>query len=249
MNNIYLYNNTFSNLLSLICYLLNHKIKPYNIKTEKYSPNLFEQTINIEIKTNCNNWRIFQNQTLLKTVYYIYLSEDKNKEIIIYYFILNYLKYGNKVFYLKNLKCVNMASKIFRLVSREAHRFKGFTRFKELENKVLFATISPDNNILPIISNHFQKRLKNELWIIKDENRNIISLYDKKKYYIINGDEIRFFDIKLSSEETNLEILWKTFYKTIAIKERTNKRCQMNFMPKKYWQNIIEMSDQIEKSN
>lgn len=142
-----------------------------------------------------------------------------------------------------------MASKIFRLVSHEAHRFKGFTRFKELENKVLFATISPDNNILPIISKHFQKRLKNELWIIKDENRNIISLYDKKKYYIINGDEIKFFDIKLSNEENNLEILWKTFYKTIAIKERTNKHCQMNFMPKKYWQNIIEMSDQIEKNN
>ena len=42
---------------------------------------------------------------------------------------------------------------------------------------------------------------------------------------------------------------WKDFYKTIGIKERKNDRCRMNFMPKKYWKYILEMSDENEKSN
>ena len=39
--------------------------------------------------------------------------------------------------------------------------------------------------------------------------------------------------------------MWKSFYDTIGIKERNNERCRMNFMPKKYWKYIVEMSDKI----
>ena len=41
-----------------------------------------------------------------------------------------------------------------------------------------------------------------------------------------------------------MEELWKSFFKTVAIKERLNKKCQQNFMPKKYWKNILEMEDE-----
>ena len=42
-----------------------------------------------------------------------------------------------------------------------------------------------------------------------------------------------------------IEELWKDFYKIIGINERKNDRCRMNFMPKKYWKYMIEMSDEI----
>ena len=32
------------------------------------------------------------------------------------------------------------------------------------------------------------------------------------------------------------------FFKTISIKERKNPRCQMQFMPKKYWKNLLEVN-------
>ena len=35
------------------------------------------------------------------------------------------------------------------------------------------------------------------------------------------------------------------FHKTIGIKERENRRCQQNFMPKKYWKNMLEMENEI----
>lgn len=46
----------------------------------------------------------------------------------------------------------------------------------------------------------------------------------------------------LSDEEKKYEELWSTFFKTIAIKERTNKRLQMQYMPKKYWKDLVEFS-------
>ena len=42
-----------------------------------------------------------------------------------------------------------------------------------------------------------------------------------------------------------MEELWRVFFQTIAIKERKNLRCQQSFMPKKYWQDMLEMEDKV----
>ena len=71
----------------------------------------------------------------------------------------------------------------------------------------------------------------------------ILSIYDKKDFYIVSEDEFKPI-INLSTNEEDIQDLWKSFYKTVGIKERKNDRCRMNFMPKKYWQYIIEVSDE-----
>ena len=50
---------------------------------------------------------------------------------------------------------------------------------------------------------------------------------------------------KESSNEKEIEKLWKIFYKTIGIKERKNDRCRQNFMPKKYWKYITEVREEL----
>ena len=249
-NNIYIYNNSFNSLLNLIEILFKNNIKPYNIKDQNYNANLLDNLIYLNINSKNIDRKFIKYIGLnnLKIVYYVYISTEENKELIIYYYLLNALKYNDKVIYMRNLKCISEALKISKYVSRENHRFKGFTRFKELNNKVLYAEISPDNNILYILSNHFKKRFKNEYWIIKDTKREIISLYDKKNYYILNCSEFNLVEIIKSDTEEKIEDLWKSFYKTIGINERKNDRCRMNFMPKKYWNNLVEVSDEIEKS-
>ena len=248
MNNIYTYNNNFISLINLIIFLKENKIKPSNIKPIGYNPTLFDNTINLNLKLNDNIINKITNEiglNNLNIIMKIFLSTDEFKELIIYYFYLNSIKYKEKVIYMRNLKCVSSALKIAKYVSREAHKFKGFTRFKELENFCLYAEIEPTNNILILISKHFASRLKNEYWIIKDIKRNILSIYDKKNYYIVSENEFKLHDKTISNNEKNIEELWKDFYKTICIKTRKNDRCRMNFMPKKYWKNIIEMSDEI----
>ncbi|MBQ3020875.1 MAG: TIGR03915 family putative DNA repair protein [Bacilli bacterium] len=246
MNNIYIYNNNFISLLNLINILIINNTKPDNIKQIDYNPTLFDNLIKLNIDNNENIINIIIKNTsknILKTMYYLYLSRDDNKELIIYYFYKNSLKYKDNIYSMRNLKCVSEALKISQYVSRENHKFKGFTRFKELKNNILYAEINPTNNIIYILAIHFKKRLSNEYFIIKDITRNIFSIYDKKDIYIVNGDNFRLYEESHKSDF--IEDLWKEFYKTIGIESRKNNRCRMNFMPKKYWKYIVEMSDEI----
>mgnify|MGYP004515511029 FL=1 len=244
MNNIYIYNDTFNSLLSLIYELSINKIKPYNIKNTSYNKSLFDNLIYLNIDYDDIYIKFINKSNILfNYLYILYLSNDINKEIIMYYFYINYLKYGDKVFYLRNLKCVNETLRINKYVRGECHKFKGFTRFKELHNGVLYATINPTNNILDLLSNHFKTRLKNEYWIIKDVSRHILSIYNKKDYIIIDESNLKV-DLRVSSNEEMYQDLWKNFYNTIGIKSRRNDRCRVNFMPKKYWKYILEVSDE-----
>lgn len=238
MNRVFLYDRTFPNLLSLIKYLIDNKIKPDNICKEDYTNiSLFDEPINLKIK----NKYVSLNKEVLNIVYKVFLSNDLNKELIIYYFILNSYKYKD-ILLRRNLKCVVKALDISKYVSRETHKFKGFTRFKDY-GTFLYADINPTNNILPLLMNHFNKRLQNEYFIIKDVNRNLLGIYDKNKYYLVDGNN---YKVNISKENDNITDLWKVFFSSIAIKERTNLRNQMNLMPKKYWKYIIEMSDKYE---
>ena len=249
-NKIYLYYGTFSTLMDLITQLLAFKTKPLNICNQNnYLPSLLDETIELKLDNNFDISKIKVTKNILKTIYYVYLSTDEHKELIIYYFLLNGLKYQDKIFTMRNLKCVNSTLKIAKYVSNENHKLKGFLRFQELENHILYAEISPTNNVLELLSIHFMKRLKNEYWIIKDVGRNMYSIYDKKKYYIIADENINLKTLGAIEKEKEVENLWVTFFNTIGIKERKNNRCQMNFMPKKYWKYIIEMEGAYEKSN
>lgn len=237
---IYLYDGSFPNLINLINYLINAKIKPGNIKEEYiYQPNLIDNTI--KLKLSKQNIKIDQN--IFKLIYYAYLSANENKELIIYYFLLNYYKFGIKVIYLRNLKCVNMIYKISKHVSNETHKLKGFLRFRLINNEFLYAEMEPVNNILELVTKHFINRLKNEYFMIHDKKRNLISFYNQKNYYIRNESEINIQDFNISSEEILYQKMWKSFFNIIAIKERTNKKVQQNFMPKRYWRYLTEMRE------
>lgn len=243
---IYIYNSSFVNLLTLINYLIRNKITPCNIKNDLYNASLLEETFypmleddNLIIEKIINKIGTYA----FNIVYYVFLSNYDNKELLIYYFLLNSLKYKEKICYMRNLKCVSECLRISQYVKRENHKYKGFVRFKELDNYVLYSEIEPENNILFLLSTHFKNRLKNENWIIKDIKRGIVSVYDKKKLYILDANDFILPSQKESEVERHYQEMWKEFYKTIGIKERKNDRCRMNFMPKKYWKHIIEMEE------
>ena len=87
------------------------------------------------------------------------------------------------------------------------------------------------------------KRFPCQNIILHDKNRNLAFIYNSQNrndYEIIqlpNNLKITSF----SEEEVEFQKLWKTFFQTIAIKERTNSRLQMQYMPKKYWKDLIEL--------
>ncbi len=247
MNKVYIYDDDFLSLLSLIYFLLKNNIVPDNIKNTNYYPTLIEEVINLKIeeKENIIKYIILNmGNYVFKIMSCIFLSNEENKELILFYFFLNALKYRTKVIYRRDLKCVRKSLEITKYVLHESHKLKGFIRFKELKSKVLYAEISPVNNVLLFLAMHFQKRLKKEYWIIKDVGRKLLVIYDKKTFYIISENDFSF-SIEYSDQEEKIESLWKNFYQVIGIKERKNETCRRNFMPKRYWKYIIEVSDEL----
>ena len=61
--------------------------------------------------------------------------------------------------------------------------------------------MEPTNDILFLVSCHFAKRLKNEFWVIKDNKRKIISMYDKHQFIIVREEEYTLTLKTLSKEE------------------------------------------------
>ena len=219
---------------------------PRLITSEKdYNENLFDKykiietnkeradRVKIGIRTKISEFALYN-------IYHAFLSNKENKENIIFDYIVNGFKYRNKIIYMRNISSVIEIEKISKNVKGEAHRFYGITRFEESKSGVFYAEIEPDNNILELVSNHFKNRLKNEYWVIRDKKRELTSFYNKREYLIVDSENFNFNIIKNELED-NYEDLWKCFYNSVNIKERKNLRCQMNFLPKKYWKNITEM--------
>lgn len=115
----------------------------------------------------------------------------------------------------------------------------GLLRFIEIGDNLFYASIHPDNNIIENLGQHFIRRLPTQNFIIHDKNRNIAFLYNTKEYKIIDSTLLTIPDI--SEKEKKYQELWTAFFKTIAIKERSNSRLQMQYMPKKYWEDLVEM--------
>ena len=252
MNKIYLYDGSFKSLLTLILHLIKFDYIPININSEyEYEPNLIDEPVYINVKEECKELDKLKKiilPSIYLRIYYVYLSNNKNKEMIIYKFIENYLKYREDIIYRRNIESVNDLIKISKYVGSEAHKLKGFLRFKKMKD-FYYAEIDPTNNVISILANHFKKRLSNEYWIISDAKRCIYALYDKKKITYLKKEEILKLNLELDNDELFFEKLWKEFFNTIGIKERKNLKCQKNFMPKKYWKNIIEMENVYERSN
>ena len=123
-NYIYLYNKDFISLLNLIKYLLTDKILPNNIKDISYQPNLFEETLNLEIKQDDKVVQEIISATSLNifnTIYNIFLSNEKNKEILIFYFLIHSLKHKNKTFYMRNIRSVQEALRVSKYEIGRAH--------------------------------------------------------------------------------------------------------------------------------
>ncbi len=248
-NKVYIYDGSLEGLLTIVYKCLEENKLPLNIiKERSYKTSLFEDYEYIKTEYNKSN-KIFKmiskniSDLSLYNVYNAFLSNKNDSEISILYYLINGFKYGYKINTLRNLNCVIKVQKYCNAVKREAHRLKGFIRFKTVNNDVLYSEFEPDNDVLELIIPHFKKRLKNEKWIIIDVKRKKGAFYNGNKVKIIDTSDINLNDVKGNLNEHNYQSLWKEFIKSINIKERKNLRCQRNFMPKKYWKYMNEVSD------
>lgn len=244
INKTYLYDGTFDGFLSIVFHCFVTKTLPQKIQVEnEYFPNFLD---NIDrIQTNSERAkRVFTgiekniSYTTLHNTYYAFLSNEKDKEICLLQYLCDGFAFGPKVNHRLTTPYIFKVMNLKKRSFGECHRLKGLLRFQEIGNDLYYASIHPDNNILEPLGHHFINRFPTQNFIIHDKNRNICFLYNRKEYQIIDSTNLKIPDI--SQEELKYQELWKLFYQTISIKERKNPRCQMQYMPKKYWKDLIE---------
>lgn len=173
-------------------------------------------------------------------------AHDQEKADAIYRTIVVGLALGDKGNVMDCLSNpgVLKVSKLSRTVFYETEHIKGFLRFKELQNGVFFAKIAPKSNLLTLISPHFSNRLFNENWIIYDENRNIFSIHQKQKsWLLVEGEQLNIDVIsQVSEEEEKIQELWKCFFHSISIKQRENYQLQRQNLPIRFRENVLEFN-------
>ena len=176
------------------------------------------------------------SQNFLNNIQTCFLSCDKNKDIVIVHTVYKALKQGKEI--LNSLdEHAFYVNKFVKQVLNERHRYLGVLRFKEVKDGTMFSTIEPKNNVLPILLSHFINRMKREKFAIFDKGRKMIVYYDTKKVEIFF---VKSLEIEWSDEEIEYSELWKTFHKSISIKERENKKLQQSNLPKYYWKHLVE---------
>jgi probable DNA metabolism protein len=142
-------------------------------------------------------------------------------------------------------------SKMERSVSREPHRMKAFIRFQETADGVFYAPITPDYNVLPLVSDFFRDRYADQKWLIYDLRRNYGLFYDLEKVEAVRLDEkphldsgVPYLADDLAAEQEGLfGLLWQDYFKSTNIPARKNMKLHVRHVPKRYWHLLTEKKE------
>ena len=124
-------------------------------------------------------------------------------------------------------------------LEHEAHMYKGFTRFSELEG-TLVGEIEPKNRVLPLLRAHFSGRYPQERFVLHDRTHSEALFHQPGPQGCAILPVEDFSLGPAGAEELAYRRLWRTFYDTIAIEGRYNPKCRMTNMPKRYWNMMTE---------
>lgn len=240
---VYKFDGSAEGLFCCLYRSFKNKEEPYAVFSTEFQPSF--DTVIFDVETDRATAErvkkgIIKNCSLnlLKSAVYAMRSGDALKETVIFKAVKkclaarkdisnDYSDYDLLAFY--DLKSA---------IGKEIHRFKGFLRFEECLGDVLYAHFEPDNNICDLLLPHFISRFPSQKFLIHDVKRNILALADKGVSKVVNLNGA--LTVYLKEDEREIRSLFKTYFDSVAIKERKNTRAQDNFLPRRYRKNMTE---------
>ena len=185
----------------------------------------------------------------MKLIYVSWLSELPELPTPLFQYICKVFRQGDISKHFADPDVLTVTN-IARRVLHEQLRMKQFIRFQKAKDGTFLAVVSPDHNVLPLVTDHFSDRFNDQPWLIYDARRHYGFNYDGHSviritfedeavvpFNLANG---KLNDEVLSSDDQLLQNLWRTYFKAICIKERMNPRKQLSDMPHRYWKYMTE---------
>lgn len=249
----YTYDGSFEGLLNVIFEIYERKAWPEKILKEQLvqQPSLFATSIFVCTDQDKAD-RVWQG--LLRKIspatgvqlFKAFLSELPDVELIIY----NYIKlaFDNSVNIEENFAadCVRQIAQITKQVFRESHRMEAFVRFQKTSDNLFYAGIEPDFNVLPLILKHFTQRYADQRWLIYDIKRKYGIYYNLQTAVYVQLEQVpinRSGQLPanlLDQYETVYQDLWQTYFHSVNIAERKNKKLHLRHIPARYWKYLAE---------
>lgn len=141
--------------------------------------------------------------------------------------------YGEAALEMVQYEEVMKFAAIRKRVGGEAHHFREFLRFHEVRGGIYVAHIEPKSRIVFALGEPFEDRMPSEHWMIIDDIHREAVIHPKNEHFYLSNLTDEEFERLLKTEQENdaFTDMWKVFFESIAIKERTNPICQRNLFP------------------
>ncbi len=254
---IYLFDNTLDGLLAAVFDSFFLKQQDVTLLTEGEQLPLFADEphqVVTDVEKASRVWKGLEKQLSREALHMItisWLSEERALNQPLFNFICKVFRTGHKSLE-RNASDPDVLAvrNTCRRVLHETLRMKQFIRFQKAKDGTYLAVVSPDHNVLPLITDHFSDRFNDQSWLIYDAKRHYGYNYDGESVIRItfeNEAEVPFdlmsgkMDTDILSEDDQLfQELWRTYFKAICIKERLNPKKQLSDMPRRYWKYITE---------
>lgn len=249
---VFQYDRTFEGVLTCVFEAYSGKLFPerligYGEPTPMFTENI--RRIMTCPKKAARVWKGMEKKVLKRAVnmlFHVWLSELSGSDELLFRAIC-------KIFDSEHAPTTDFSDRdmlevhqIALKVSREAERTRQFVRFQKAGDGTYFASVEPDHNTLPLSLSYFKDRFADQRWLIYDTKRNYGYYYDLQKVTEIILPEGVLTDGHLNEKliaegEKDFQRLWRSYFKSLAIRERINPKLQRQHMPRRYWKYMPEM--------
>lgn len=251
---LFIYDHTFEGLLTCIFDAYFRKTFPDLLLMEgELLPLFYDEAIPVttDEEKAARVWRGLQKKIsgyALSSLTYCWLSEMPGVDMLLFRYIRKAIDAPQSIETNFADPDVLELAKIYKKVDGERMHLMQFVRFQKAADGTFFAAVEPLYNALPLAVGHFKDRFADQCWLIYDVKRQYGYYYDLKTMEEVTFEDPRqahlvtgmLNESLMDNNEKLFQKLWKTYFKSICIKERWNPRKHRQDMPVRYWKYLTE---------
>ncbi len=230
------YDGSFEGFLSLVYEVYYQKLTPLKVLREIPNRLILDDILVMEYQEE-KSLKVLEalqkkfTKNHFETIFHIFMCDSVEFELDLLHFII--LGFKNQ----KELENINYPfilniQNLQRELFRYSHKMTGFIRFIELDDGTLYGKIETKFNVVYHLGTHFLERFNNQNYIIHDLNRKLAFI--KNETFCGVQEVVTFDEPTISQNEEKFSNLWKTFFASVAIESRTNKKLQRQMVPLLY---------------
>ena len=177
----------------------------------------------------------------------VWLSEDTDADILLFRYIRKNIDSPGSIETDFGDDVVLAVMKLAKCVYREAEYVRQFVRFQKTVDGLYYAPIAPKYNALPLAIDYFRSRFSDQEWVVFDTLRKYGYHYDLKQVEPFTFDEEspdlltgKLLPKQMAENEVMFQDFWKSYIRSLTIRERLNPKLQRQHMPVRFWKFLTE---------